>query len=183
MAIKNFWSMEPGEAIFAEELQKRYKNKIDLYFPVKDTGTDLLAISARGKTIAFQVKESRYYEKEDHTWHQETKKRIKHNKDKVDFYIFLFYWPSHLDGYQEKKQKRNEFEKHYLIVPVDKLSSNIKYKYPDKNGKYSFYFSLQEEKTKVIDTREPKQREKKPSAFDYTQYMNGRGWSLIDKLI
>ena len=59
MTIKNFWSLEPGECIVAEELNKRL-NDCQIFFPLHDTGTDLLITKGK-KHIGIQVKESRSY--------------------------------------------------------------------------------------------------------------------------
>src|SRR4030067_2929877 len=95
MPLKNFWSLEPGEVIFVEELLERYKEKADFYFPFKDTGIDLIGVTKNLKgIITFQVKESRYYESKDCAWHEVNKKKFVNGK--VDFYIFLIYFPRRL---------------------------------------------------------------------------------------
>ena len=133
MAIKNFWSLEPGEAIFAEELHKKFKDKINVYFPLKDTGIDLLAVSrSSNKTVSFQVKESRYYEDKNTSWHQETKEKIQNNKNKVDFYVFLIYLPGHMAG----TKKKSLFEKLFIIIPTRDLIERVKIKKTVKSGKY-----------------------------------------------
>ena len=94
MAVKNFWSFNPGETIFADVLYQKFKNYIELYFPIKDTGIDLLALIKNSKkSLSFQIKESRYYEKENSAWHQETKKNFTKNQSRVNFYIFVTYLP------------------------------------------------------------------------------------------
>ena len=181
MAIRNFWSLEPGEAILAEELYERFNKKLDLYFPLKDTGIDLLAVSkSSARVIAFQIKESRYYEEKNHsTWHQEDKKRLDKNKDKTDFYVFVIYLPGHL----AKPKKKNKFEIHFVIIPIQDLLEKIKFKKPNKRNKYNFYFSFQDN-NKLIEIRERKEyREdiikKYPEAFNYSKYLNA--WNFIEK--
>jgi len=176
MTIKNFWSIEPGELIFAEELFSKYPDKLNVYFPLKDTGVDLLAISkAKKNSITFQIKESRYYK--NNTWHQETKKRIQRNRANVDFYIFIIYYPS-----TDSERGSHKFEKHYIIVPMKDLIKKIEHKSPDKNGKYSFYFHLEKNNTQVKEIREKKATlQNNKTAFDYSSYLNA--WHLIDKKI
>jgi hypothetical protein len=65
MPIKNFWSIEAGEAMVAEAIQKNLPG-FEVFFPIKDVGVDLLAVSGVGtnkaRIFSFQVKESRPYE-------------------------------------------------------------------------------------------------------------------------
>ena len=101
MAVKNYWSFEPGETIVSEELIKHCKD-YDFYFPLKDIGIDILGVHKRtNKVLKFQVKESRYYEDGPHSWHQESVKNFRENKDRCDYYVFVTYIPSYLLSKQE----------------------------------------------------------------------------------
>ena len=184
MAIKNFWSLETGECIFAEELYKKYKDKLDLYFPLKDIGVDLIAVKkgAHKGMVSFQVKESRYYEKKaekkSSTWHQETKKKINRSRGRVDFWVFLIYLPGYLAG----TNKKNKFEKYFIIIPTGELLEKVKFKTPDKNGKYHFYFRIEADNKEVTDVREnEKTQENNRGAFDYSKYLNA--WQFIERKI
>ena len=172
MAVKNFWSFNPGETLVAEELLVQLRDKIELYFPIKDTGIDIVAITRKAKkVVTFQVKESRYYDKgKGFAWHQEHKKTFLRNKHRVDFYVFVIYYPGYLAG----TKKKDKFVIHYIVVPGDEIQERIKYKKFNKAGKYSFYFKIDGDK--VFDVREPaSEREKKSSAFDYSEFLNAWG--------
>jgi len=176
MAVKNFWSFNPGETIFAEELSQKFKSQIELYFPIKDIGIDLLALTKDSRnSLSFQIKESRYYEKENSAWHQETGKNFVKNKDKVDFYVFVIYLPGYLAG----TKKKSKFVIHFVIVPTEELLKRVKLKKANKNGTYDFYFRF-EDNSQLREVRESKSIcENNPWAFDYTEYLNA--WNLIDK--
>ena len=47
MAVKNLFSFNPGETIVAEELLKRLKKKIDLYFQLKIRGLTFLPLQSK----------------------------------------------------------------------------------------------------------------------------------------
>lgn len=178
MAVKSYWSFEPGESIVAEELVNR-KKEFDFYFPLKDKGIDILGVHKKTKrVITFQVKESRYYEKSksDHSWHQEDKHKIIRNKEKVDYYVFVTYIPSHLS---KEKQKKPHFDIKFIIVPMKELLEKIKNKRPNKAGKYSFYFSYNRQERKVIEVREKDKIWENNKLFDYTKYSDNNGWDKI----
>jgi hypothetical protein len=174
MPLKNFWSLEPGEVIFVEELLKRYKGKADFYFPFKDIGIDLIGVTKNLKgIIAFQVKESRYYEQQKKSWHQISKKNIEKYRGKVDFYVFLIYFPKCL--MKTNKGKRNGFEKYFVIVPEKDLLEKIKFKKARKNT-YDFHFRFGDDNKKLSDVRESGLKDP-----DYSRYLNS--WHLIEKKI
>ena len=68
MPIKNFWSLEPGEAMVAETMRRQLPGW-EIFFPVKDIAVDLLAVreagTSRGRMLTIQVKESKAYERRD----------------------------------------------------------------------------------------------------------------------
>lgn len=173
MAVKNYWSFEPGETIVAEKLMT-YCKDYDFYFPLKDTGIDILgAHKTKNKTLKFQVKESRYYEKPTHSWHQESLKNIEENKGRVDFYVFVTYIPSYL--YEE--QTKPSFKTEFIIIPMKDLLKLIKLKEPNKAGKYNFYFDFHREEGKIIEIREKNKVWLNNKNFDYKKYHNN--WELI----
>ncbi len=174
MAVKNFWTFNAGEAIFADKLHKRFKNKIELYFPLKDTGIDLLAVVKNSRRfVTFQIKESRYYEEENSSWHQETRKNFEKNKNRVDFYIFVIYLP----GCLANTEKKDKFIIHYVIIPTGELLKRIEFKKINKNGTYDFYFRFKDNK-QLNEVRERKSvRNFKGWPFDYAKYLNA--WNLI----
>lgn len=175
MAVKNFWSLNPGETIFAERLYQKFKNHLDLYFPIKDRGIDLLAVTKNNKKVlCFQIKESRYYENKDHAWHQETKKKFDENKNDIDFYVFLIYLP----GYLTNARKKNKFVTQFVIVPTGELLKRVKRKKHTK-GKYFFYFRFVDDDI-LHEVRENKSIvQSNLKDFDYSEYLNA--WDLIRK--
>ena len=64
MPIRNIWSLQPGECLVAEKMMEILN--LDVYFHIKDVGTDLLAIR-NGRPVRIQVKGSRYYGKGQRT--------------------------------------------------------------------------------------------------------------------
>jgi hypothetical protein len=178
MAVKNFWALNPGETIFAEKLYQKFKSNLDLYFPIKDRGIDLLAVTKNKRNVlCFQIKESRYYEDKDHAWHQETAKKFAENKDDVDFYVFVIY----LSGYLANAKKKNRFVIQFVIVPTDELIDRIKLKKPNKNGTYNFYFRFGDDGT-LHEVREKKSVvQDNPKAFNYSEYLNA--WNLIQEVM
>jgi len=176
MAVKNYWSFEPGETIVAEKLIQKFKD-YDFYFPLKDKGIDILGVHKKtNKTIKFQVKESRYYAKEKHSWHEESVKNIDENRERCDFYIFVTYIPSYLLVNQEKPSFKTDF----IIVPMKELLRRTKRKTPTKKGKQAFYFSYDFEKNKVLEIRQKGKVWKDDHDFDYTSFRNN--WEIIKKL-
>jgi len=178
MAIKNFWAFNPGETIFADKLYQKFKSQLDLYFPIKDTGIDLLAMTKDFKNyVSFQIKESRYFEDFGSAWHQETKKNFDKNKNRVNFYVFVTYLP----GYLANTKKKNKFVIHFVIIPTEKLLRRIECKKANKDGTYDFFFRFKDN-GKLHEVREKKSiREDKDKrwAFDYSEYLNA--WDLIAK--
>lgn len=178
MPIKNFWSLDPGVVIFVDEFLKKYKGKADFYFPFKDTGIDLICVTKNQKRIVtFQVKESRYYDKQDRAWHQVNKQTLMKNKGKVDFYVFLIYFPKCL--MESDKKNKNGFEKYFLIVPENDLLKKIASKKGrgGNNNLYDFHFRFQERNEKIIDVRESDYKDN--VAADYSNYLDK--WELITK--
>jgi hypothetical protein len=173
MAVKNYWSFEPGETIVAEELMKQCPD-YDFYFPLKDTGIDILGVhKITKKVLQFQVKESRYYEKGPHSWHQESVKNFEENSHRCDYYIFVTYIPTHLFPKQEKVSFKTEF----IIVPMKELLRRVQKKTPNKADKHNFYFRYYFETGKVLEIRQKGKVWDKDKDFEYTQFKNN--WNLI----
>lgn len=164
MSLRNLWSLQPGEVIVAEMLDKKVK-RCQIYFPMRDIGIDLLA-ARNNKHVGIQVKESRYHIKggaRDRSWHQVKKKRLAETKKGVDFYIFLTYLP------RLGEHKYDSFEYKFVIVPTDALAKRLTTKNAGSKGIYSFYFHF--EGKKVTEIRD--------EPTDYSKFLNN--WTLIDK--
>lgn len=172
MPLRNIWSLEPGEVITAEEILKNIPN-CEVYFPLRDIGIDLLVVRGE-KHIAIQVKESRYFERmwrgtRGHSWHQVHEKKFIRDKGRVDFYVFLTYYP------EVDKHGRSHFVNRFVIVPMAELEKRMMYKNPGKRRIYSFYFHFGDE---VFD-----KRDKIPDreARTYTDYVDN--WDLINQTL
>lgn len=173
MPVRNVWSLEPGECIVAEELIKRLK--CDVYFPIRDVGIDLLVVKG-AKHIGIQVKESRYYISRKwksghigHSWHQIKKKKFIRDKGKVDFYIFLTYYP--VIG----KYRISHFENKFLIVPYSELEKRVTIKDPGRRQIYSFCFHFED--TNVWDERVTVALNNRLT--NYSEFLNA--WHLIQQ--
>ena len=169
MPIKNFWSLEPGECIVAEELTKRLKNH-EVFFPLHDIGIDILLIKGK-KHLGIQVKESRYYTKgkisRESSWHQIHKRKFIRDLESVDFYVFVTYIP------QYGEHRFTSFEKKFLIVPTKELEKRVNLKNAGKKGVYSFYFHF--DNNKVIDQRE---KTTETELMTYSEFIDA--WHLIE---
>ena len=169
MPIRNFYSLECGEVLTAETLIERLED-VEVYFPLHDVGIDLLVVKGK-KFVSIQVKESRYFTKRKykgtigHSWHQIHKRKFIRDIEKVDFYVFLTFYP--IVG----EHKLSSFENKYLIVPTLDLEKLIKNKSSGSRKIYSFYFRF--EGAKVI--------EKRDIITDYSKYLNN--WSLIKRAL
>jgi len=175
MPIRNIWSLEPGECITAEKIMEELKD-CEIYFPLHDVGIDLL-VAKRDKHIGIQVKESRYYigrvwrsGHRGHSWHQVKEKKFQRDKEKVDFYVFLTYFPVY------GEHKLSYFENKFLVVPSKELEKRMKIKDPGKNRVYSFCFHFED--SKVWDERVIYKGEYK-ELMDYSSYLNA--WDLLKK--
>jgi len=168
MAVKNYWSFEPGETIVAEQLMKHLP-EYDFYFPLKDTGVDILGVHKKtNKVLKFQVKESRYYEKEEHSWHQESVKNLDENKGRCDYYIFVTYIPSHLLPRQQKPSFKTDF----IIISMSELLKRVSKKTPTKSGKHAFYFRYDFENNSIVEIRQKGKVWDKDKDFDYSKFRN-----------
>ncbi len=124
--MKNFYSLNAGEFFVAQELSKQRRD-LELYYPLKDKGVDLLAVKNNGtKSVRIQVKESRAYD--GPSWHQIRDVKIKD----ADVFVFVTYVEAANNG-------RVEFDKDFVIIPRASLARLCSKKKPS-NGKYSFYF-------------------------------------------
>ena len=132
MLVRNIWSLQPGECITAEEIMK--KTKCEVFFPLRDIGVDLLIVKGK-RHVGVQVKKSRH---KGHSWHQIRKNRFLRNKDKVDFYVFLTYYPF------VGEHKISSFQNKFLVVPTIELERRMRVKDPGKSEKYSFCFHFED---------------------------------------
>jgi hypothetical protein len=120
--------MNPGEFFVAEELTKE-RPDLTVCLPLKDVGFDFLVTKEDGsKAIRIQVKESRVYHQDRHSWHQLRSEKI----NDADVFVFVSYLPV-------DKEKRLAFETDFIVMPRPDVAESCKAKKVSK-GKYSFYF-------------------------------------------
>jgi hypothetical protein len=124
--MKNRYALKPGEFFVAQELLGRRKD-LELAFPLKDEGWDLLAIKRDSSVVKLQVKESRVFHR-GNSWHQVREAKL----EDADVFVFVSYVPA-------PQGARLRFQPEFLIVPSGELKRLCKTKKANK-GKYSFYF-------------------------------------------
>lgn len=154
--MKNFYSLNAGEFFVADELA-RQRPDLELYYPLKDKGVDLLALHKGGdKRRSIQVKESRVHGEKNHSWHQVRRGKIKD----ADVFIFITYTLA-------KTKHRLGFDKDFVVVPqneLERLCVNKK----RSGGSFTFYFQEQEN-GQLLDIRE--------GIIDFSPFH--RAWHLI----
>jgi hypothetical protein len=175
MPFRNLWSLNSGEVLAAEAALKNIPG-IDVYFPVRDVGVDLLVV--RGKRhCAIQVKESRHYQEKkwQGSWHQVSDANVNpppgSKKKAPDFFVFVTYEPDCSGG------KRPGFKPRYIIVPISELRRRLGSKRASK-GKYSYDFSI--DGSDVYDVREEYAKDATP-ATTYSAFLDA--WPLIEKCV
>jgi hypothetical protein len=53
------WSLECGEVLTAEALTEKFKSEgVEIYFPLHDIGTDLLAVKGKNHVYPFNLKKA-----------------------------------------------------------------------------------------------------------------------------
>jgi hypothetical protein len=127
--VKNFYSLNAGEFFVAQALLEKRRD-LELYYPLKDTGVDLLAVRRDGgKPVRIQVKESRVYEGK--SWHQVRKDKI----GDADVFVFVSY----IEG---RRGRSAGFGKDFVVIPQSALRKMCSRK-KCSQGKYSFYCQVQ----------------------------------------
>lgn len=166
MPIRNMWSLECGEVVTAEAVEKNILKKVEgteIYFPLHDTGVDLLVVNGK-KHVSIQVKESRIHEHKKmrettkNSWYRIHEWKFKRDRQKVDFYIFLTYLQT------IGKHKFEAFEKKFIVIPTSVLETRLKGKSTGVTGIFNFKFIFQGEK--VIENN-----------VDYSMFLDK--WDLI----
>lgn len=163
MPIRNMWSLECGEVLTAEAIEKyviKGTEGTGIYFPLHDTGIDLLVVKGK-KHVSVQVKESRIY-KHGNSWYPIKKWKFDRDKQRVDFYIFLTY------EQQNGANRLEAFKEKYIIIPTAELEKRLETKHLGKTGLYNFKFFFKEEK--VIENN-----------TDYSVFLEA--WDLIKQAL
>jgi len=185
MAVRNMWSLEPGEVNVAREIRDRLK-EFEVFFPIKDIGVDLLAVknlssSENRRIVSIQVKESgEYYTRRGQKlgykrgWYTLNVKKFYDYIDRVDFYIFVLYR-------QIPHKKRTRYKTDFVIVPTSELAKRIEHKKKGKRCHFYLSFKVEGKEGTFIDTRgitlKNQEIEEKAPFRDYSKYLNN--WDLL----
>ncbi len=186
MPIKNFWSLEAGEAMLAEQLQQR-RSGLEVFFPVKDVAVDLLAVKNLGTreslSITIQVKESRAFQPKVGevfpseavvNWFTLDARKLMRFKQRVQFYVFVC-------SRYDFEAKKKVIVPDYLIVPTPELIKRLT-AYKDNPEKRWFLYFCIEPNGRCLEWRGIKHKnmseETKRLERDFTQFLNN--WSLIE---
>ena len=144
MPIKNFWSLNVDEAIFADELNARIRkhgrDELQVFFPINNQlkSIDLIIFNTKTRgTRTFQVKGSRSWSDEngsEYSWHQVKQNDI--DPKKCDFFVFVTY--------NTKTEKRKlSIKPSFMIIKTDELLIIVKRDKKLGSGKtYHFNFNL-----------------------------------------
>lgn len=191
MAVRNMWSLRPGEVNVAREIRDRLK-EFEVFFPIKDVSVDLIAVKnlsspENRRVVTIQVKESgEYYTKGDERlgyrrgWYTLDAKKFHEHMNRVDFYIFVLYR-------QVSHKRRTRYKTDFVIVPTNELARRIEHKKKGKNGKYHLYLSFKVggKDDRIIDTRgitlKNQEIEEKRPFRDYSKYLNN--WNLLREAV
>ncbi len=177
MTIKNLWSLTVGEAIVAEKIgdNKMLKNH-QVFFPTNSQlkDIDLILYNLQTQKIkSIQVKESRTYNPQPreikkhgvgHTsWLRIKKNKICNPKNKIDFFIFVFY---RLDC-DKKSATYGKITPKCLVVPIGKFRDLIKGKTLKAKDMYDFVFFISLDGKQIGDIDHNNQ-----DLVDYTKFMD-----------
>ncbi len=162
MAIKNFWSLQAGEAIAIDLIKRNIGKKYELFMPLNNQlkNFDLVLMNLNTRKIAtIQVKESREYTLgKGNGWFRISKEKVENKV--ADFYIFLIY-------ISKKYENKSKIEAKTLIVPSGILLEKSKDKKTSK-GKYTYYFKIQ-------GRRSYEDRDNRKHPIDYSDYTDNFG--------
>jgi hypothetical protein len=187
MPIKNFWSLEAGEAMVADELQHKLP-RWEVFFPIKDVGVDLLAASGVGtnvvQVLTFQVKESRAHprRKNDLTppntnvnWFSIDSAKMQRFQSRVNFYVFVC---SHYDFVAARKN----LVPSYMIIPSRELIRRLRSYSISTSKKRWFLYLCVEESRRCLDwrgiTRKNKDKEIERAERNYSSFLNN--WEQVN---
>jgi len=146
---------------------------VEVYFPVRDVGVDLLVVKG-SKHVGIQVKESRYYTNYrwksghiGHSWHKVRWDKLVKDKERVSFYVFITYLPS------VKGHRIGFFENRFLVVPTAELERRLEVKKIRGRNMYCFCFHFEGEHVYDEDTTVDISDER----ADYSRFLDA--WHLI----
>ena len=159
MAVRNFWSLQVGEAVFSDLVKRNLPNYYQVFFPLNSQlrGIDLLLFNRETKKVGtIQVKESREFSA-GHGWFIVKASDVEQKT--ADFYVFIVY--KIVSG-----EHKSGIETKVLIVPSSDLIEksrgkqlvNIK-----KKPEYHYYFFI--DGNKAMDNRENRE-------VDFTKFLD-----------
>ena len=171
-SYRNFWAMNVDEAIVAGDLQREFRGRAEVFFPLNAQleGVDLLLVNLKyKKTVSFQVKGSkafipksrgdkRKFENNSVGWFKIPKKKIM--KSRADFFIFLchVFAPDAIKG-------RNVFNTHMITVPSRRLRTICKAK---SSGTFTHFYMVVAPEETVWDCRDKKR-------IYFTDFLDAKG--------
>ncbi len=149
MSLKNFYSLEAGEALVVSELRRAIPRSnvrdVEVFLPAKDVGVDVLLVNLVTKrSVSIQVKESVLYRRSRRFWFTIDEKKINMGRRIVDFYVFVLY--DMIEG-----SGRLSLQPRYVIVSEEAFEGRLGKK-KLSGGKYHFYFRLED--NKVVEERD-----------------------------
>lgn len=157
MGVKNFWSLNVGEALVADKIQNKLGKDYTVFFPIKANLKDIdlvLMNLVEGSTKTIQVKSSRAHAPLKHEvrrhgegssgWIQISKKCISESTYKIDYFILVAHSMSY-DG------SRKKIDVHYFIIPSSELKSLVSNKKLLKSGKYDFFLWMDKQGERYFD--------------------------------
>ena len=181
-AYKNFWSLNPDEAVVTGILRDEVdKKKVEVLMPLNAQmkGIDLILINTKNKkTISTQVKGSRAYEpsKAESSEFENGSGSLFFlhpdtiHKAQADYFIFLVYIIE-----QSSKTGRRYIEPHTITIPakyISKLSKKHKIPHPDR---YSFYFWVNPKKKEAFDFKD--------KMYDVSKFLDKRGFEKLNNVL
>lgn len=184
--MRPIFTIHAGEFIVGEHLERKYKRRLNVWVPTRDTGVDLLVTNSKNtKTISFQIKFSRDYltthkgsEFQDPmrvcSWFVLDRDKIRHSS--------AHYWIFVLIG--SKKRSRD-----YLIIKPAKLLKQLERLPANRRvrGKLQVYFWVTEKKL-CYDARDLTKSEQLKIAKgsfvnrdrEYSTYLNN--WKMLENM-
>lgn len=175
MAVKNFWSLNVDEALVADKLQSKLKDKAyDVFFPLRSQLKDIDLVLFNLKTkkaYTIQVKGSRTYKPQKREverfgegqsgWITIRRKSIFETQNHVDCFIFLL----HLEILGKTKK---DIELNYLVIPTEEFKKILiqSKKKIRKHDLYDFFIWINPKEKTAIDFNEWN------NVIDLTKFLN-----------
>ena len=176
ISYKNFWSLNPDEAVTTGILRNYLKDEMGVFMPLdaqfKDI--DLLVTNLKNKkSVTLQVKGSRAYEpKKSETkrfgygsagWFYLKAETIM--QCQADYFVFLVYVLR-----DDPENGRRHTEPHIVVISTKELQKLCKNR-TLSNGRYNFFIWINPKENKAFDFREINSK----GIMDLSSYLNDKG--------